>query len=268
MLTDILNRFQGDSGGGLDGLRVHAKLYHLLDDLKPAFGQSKFLSLFFTFCEALFFTFEEPLLVPEDAAALDLVVGVEIHLHAALVGEVLVGGHHGELGLPEELVEDGVVEVVGLGVVEVEAVEGVEPPSHRSAEVELGVVELGELHVIEGELVVRLLKPFLALVVDGLGGVIDGSVLEEGLPGVLHLDDELVVGGGVAIDVEIVGAGADDVADAFDVFVVEVGDGVVATDEGVEETDEEVLVLLGAEELLEAEIDEGVEVAFVHGFVF
>jgi hypothetical protein len=44
----------------------------------------------------------------------------------------------------------------------------------------------------------------------------------------------------------------------FHVFVSKVRDGILGTNKGIEEADEEIFVLLGAEQLLEAVIDKWV----------
>ena len=100
-----------------------------------------------------------------------------------------------------------------------------------------------------------------SLVAYGLGGVIDGAFLEEGFPAVLHLNDELAPALGLAIDVEVVGAGAIELADLLDVFIDEIHDGILMVfDDGVEEADEDVFVGFGGEEFLEAIVGEGVDV--------
>ena len=101
------------------------------------------------------------------------------------------------------------------------------------------------------------------LLADGRGGVIDAAVLEEGLFRLLHLHDEAASVPGCAIDIEDGAAVATAVAEVFAVEVLDVLNLLLTVvEQGVEETDEQVLVHLRAEKFLEAEVSVGVNVLF------
>ena len=107
--------------------------------------------------------------------------------------------------------------------------------------------------------IVEVVVPFpVGLVEDGKGGVRKGPVHELAVRAFLHLDDEALAVGALAIDVEDgEGVGVDAV------LLVEegdLGDGL-AGDDGVEELDEQGLVAVCGEEFLETEIGSGAEVS-------
>ena len=147
-----------------------------------------------------------------------------------------------EHDLPEELLPIAGGEVIGIVVEDVEGIDGRD--------------------VID------------ALALDGIladepADVGDGAVGEEVLSCALHLDDEVLVVLVAAVDVEddlllglgesVMGGGEiGDVCDGADIL----------RDAGVEEMDEEILVLLVAEDTVEAEVGERVEIErffFYHG---
>jgi hypothetical protein len=128
---------------------------------------------------------------------------------------------------------------------------------------------LGSISVpFSPELVLGLLDAQHALVTDGLGGVIDGTILEERLPGVLHLHDELTPRLGGAINIEIVRTRAVELTDLFDVLVIKIHNGILLlVYDGVKETDQKVLVSLSSKQLLEAIVNKGINVT-VHTHKF
>lgn len=101
----------------------------------------------------------------------------------------------------------------------------------------------------------------------GSGGVVEGAVLKENLPAILHLHDEPSSVGCLAVHVEIAGPVAVELAYLLNVLWEEVKDGVGGVlDDRIEEADEDVFVGFGTEELLEAEVDERINVSGLHSF--
>ena len=85
--------------------------------------------------------------------------------------------------------------------------------------------------------------------------VIQAAVLEVRLLGLLHLDNEAAAVGGRAVNVEDGTAVAIAVAKMLAVQILHIGNlGLRLTKKGIEETDEQVLVHLGAEKLLEPKV--------------
>ena len=104
---------------------------------------------------------------------------------------------------------------------------------------------------------------FRSLFLDGESGIVDASVDEVFLFGLLHLDEELFATVVFAIDIEdglSLGGGCPHV---LDVEVVQVGDDLASGEERVEKADEQVFVHLCAEELLESEVCVEVDVTLV-----
>ena len=86
-------------------------------------------------------------------------------------------------------------------------------------------------------------------------GIVDTAVLEESLLGLLHLNDEAAAVPGHAVDVEYRAAVSVAVAKVLAVEILDVLYLMLAVvEQGIEETDEQILVHLSAEKLLETEV--------------
>ena len=227
---------------------------------------------------------------------------VAIDLDALFIVAGILRREAGYLGLLEQLGEDAFLKGGGTLHETREVAEDEHPLVEHRHQLVLRLVELGHLQIDEGQLVVEhvlvlgvhqlhlVMVTFCAVLVvgedevedadgvhglqlevpvashgllpDGERGIVDAAVLEVVLLGLLHLDDELLALLVLAVDVE--DGLAVDVACA-EMFVVEVGDvadDLMTVEQGIEETDEQVLVHLRAEELLEAEVGVWVDVSF------
>ena len=99
-------------------------------------------------------------------------------------------------------------------------------------------------------------------VADGRGSIIDTAVLEIGLLGLLHLHNEAAPVLRHAIDIEHGTAVAKAVAQVLSVEILDILNLLLAAiQQGIQETDEQVLVHLSAEKLLEAEIGVRIDVS-------
>ena len=129
------------------------------------------------------------------------------------------------------------------------------------------IFAVGELKVEDANRVdiVQAVVPFafLGLLADGCGGVIEASVLEIGLLGLLHLYDEAAVVLGYTVDIEHGAAVAIAFAEVFAVQVLHVlyFPGAVVK-QCIEETDKQVLVHLCSEQLFESEVGIRINVFF------
>ena len=93
-----------------------------------------------------------------------------------------------------------------------------------------------------------------SLLTDGEGGIVDTAVLEERLLGLLHLDNHLTPVGQLAIHVVDSLSVCIAVAKMLVVQIGEVGDFLLTFEEGIEETNQQVLVQFCAEQFLKSEV--------------
>ena len=128
----------------------------------------------------------------------------------------------------------------------------------------LGKVEVQEADGVDRVQVEVPVAATLCLLADGKRGIIYRAVLEELLVHVLHLHDELLATFVGAIHVEDGTASVGAVAEVLGVEVGDVAHRLLAVEQGVEETHEQLLIELGTEEPLETEIGMGVYVSFCH----
>ena len=128
----------------------------------------------------------------------------------------------------------------------------------------LGKVEVQEADGVDRVQVEVPVAATLCLLADGKRGIIYRAVLEELLVHVLHLHDELLATLVGAIHVEDGTASVGAVAEVLGVEVGDVAHRLLAVEQGVEETHEQLLIELGTEEPLETEIGMGVYVSFCH----
>ena len=114
---------------------------------------------------------------------------------------------------------------------------------------------------------IQLVVPRVALgrlLADGECGIIDRTVLEELLRGVLHLDNKLLAVHALAIDVEDGLALGVYIADVLGVAVFQALDYLAPVKQAIEEIDQQVLVGGSAEYALETEVGQQADVSFFY----